>query len=115
MILVIGAMASGKRSYVRSLGFAEHEIADGVLDDCPVVANAHRLAADYAGALDELADKLSEKAVVICNEVGCGLVPAQAEQREQRERAGRLCALLAARADRVVRMVCGIPQPIKER
>ena len=115
MILVIGAMASGKRSYVRSLGFAEHEIADGVLDDRPVVANAHRLAADYAGALDELADELSEKAVVICNEVGCGLVPVQAEQREQRERAGRLCALLAARADRVVRMVCGIPQLIKER
>lgn len=108
-------MASGKRSYVRSLGFAEHDIADGVLDGCPVVGNAHRLAADYAGTMDELADKLSEKAVVICNEVGCGLVPVQAEQREQRERAGRLCALLAARADSVVRMVCGIPQLIKER
>ena len=65
--------------------------------------------------MDELASELSEKAVVICNEVGCGLVPVQAEQREQRERAGRLCALLAARADRVVRMVCGIPLLIKER
>ena len=113
MILVTGGMASGKRSYARSLGYSSEQIADAVLDGRPVVANAQELAAGCSGSLEELAERLAQKDVVICTEQGCGLVPADAAQRLQRERAGRLAVLLAQRATSVVRMVCGIPQTIK--
>lgn len=113
MILITGGMASGKRSYAKSLGYSAEQIADAVLDGRPVLANAQELAMRCSGSLEELADQLAQKDVVICTEQGCGLVPAQAEQRLQRERAGRLAVLLAQRARCVVRMVCGIPQTIK--
>lgn len=114
MILITGGMASGKRTYARSLGYSSEQIADAVLDGRPVVCNAQELAANCSGSLEELAGLLAQKDVVICTEQGCGLVPAEAEQRLQRERAGRLAVLLAQRASRVVRMVCGIPQVLKE-
>ena len=33
MVLIIGGAASGKRTYLKTLGYAPEEIADGVLDD----------------------------------------------------------------------------------
>lgn len=50
---------------------------------------------------------------MICNEVGCGLVPVDPAEREARERTGRLCIQLAQKADRVVRVVCGVGTAIK--
>lgn len=51
--------------------------------------------------------------VIICDEIGNGIVPMEQEQREYRERLGRLLVILAQRADRVERIVCGIGQRIK--
>ena len=39
MILVIGARASGKLDYVKSLGYSDADIANGVLDGRKVVYN----------------------------------------------------------------------------
>ena len=39
MLLIIGAKGSGKLDYIKSLGFSDDEIADGVLDDRPAVYN----------------------------------------------------------------------------
>lgn len=113
MILVIGGAASGKRAYVQSLGYAETDFADAVLDERPVVYNVQDMAfADPDGAMALLAPLLS-KEVVICNEVGSGVVPVDRRERAAREAAGRLCILLARQAGRVVRLVCGIPIVIK--
>lgn len=112
MILVIGGYAAGKRSYVRdALGYSDAQMADGVLDARSVIYNAQKLAARMAA--DELLEALCQKEVVICNEVGGGLIPMNAEDRAAREAAGRLCILLAQRARRVVRIVCGLPQTLK--
>ena len=102
MRLVVGGIASGKRTYARSLGFREDEL----------VLDVHELArACYdVGAL---ADDLSAKEVVTCCEVGSGIVPLDADERAWRERVGALLAALAERADVVVRMVCGIPVVLK--
>ena len=59
-----------------------------------------------------LADLL-RKDVVICQEVGAGLVPVDAGERARREAVGRLCIALAREADRVVRVVCGVGMVIK--
>ena len=61
-------------------------------------------------------DKYLEKhpdTVIICDEVGSGIVPLDSFEREYRERLGRLLCEIAAKAERVERIVCGIGQRIK--
>ena len=112
MVLVIGGLASGKRAYVRSLGFRDDEMDGRVDSELPVLYGLEELL--RAGPLDEeqLA-ALTRRAVVVCCEVGQGVVPIDADERAWRERVGRTCAELAAQAERVVRMVCGIPLTIQ--
>ena len=52
--------------------------------------------------------------VIICNEVGCGLVPIDPSEREYRDTVGKICCKLAARAVRVHRVICGIGTVIKD-
>ena len=52
-------------------------------------------------------------AIVICDELGCGVVPMDYEDRAWRERTGRLLSDLAANASRVDRVFCGIPMRLK--
>ena len=113
MILVIGARASGKRAYVESLGYAPADIADGVLDDSPVLYNLQDITmADPEGA-PELLEGLLKKEVVVCDEVGSGVIPLEKARRLGREATGRLCCQLAKEAAQVVRLVAGIPTVIK--
>ena len=114
MILVTGGYASGRRDYVRSLGYADEDFsvsADGphaVLDEaCDLVRHAVE---DPAQLADMLA---ATKRVVICREVGSGIVPLDADERAWRERAGELSRALAARAESVVRLTCGVPQVLQ--
>ena len=51
--------------------------------------------------------------ILICDEIGNGIVPMESEERTYRERTGRILERLAAQADEVVRVVCGIGQKIK--
>lgn len=113
MILVIGGVASGKRDYVRSLGYSDREIADGVLDERPVLYGLEGIVARSPMESAELLPMLLEKEVVVCCEVGSGIIPLERHEREAREQTGRLCNRLAQKADRVVRLVCGIPTVIK--
>lgn len=112
MILVIGGYATGKRTYVRSLGYDDDDMSFGMIDERPVVCDAHDLVKGEF-EISQLVECLSAKDVVIMNEVGSGVVPAEKHEREMREQMGRLCNQLADRATRVVRMVCGIPQVLK--
>lgn len=113
MILIIGGEGSGKRSFAKELGFTDAEMADAMLDARPVVYHVEQMvAADFEAAPD-LLEPLCEKEVVICNEVGSGVIPVDYKVRLTREATGRLCVHLAKRADAVVRMVCGIPTVIK--
>lgn len=115
MIFVIGGSSSGKREYVKkAFGFEDTDMADAVLDGRPVLYNLQSLVAAADGPETALIPALLEKAVVICNEVGGGVVPIYKSERVWREATGRLCCELAARAEKVVRVVCGIPTVIKE-
>jgi len=51
--------------------------------------------------------------VLVGNEVGDGIVPADALARRFRDCAGRLNAAVAAAADELVLMVCGVPLQVK--
>ena len=49
----------------------------------------------------------------LATEVGGGVVPIDPSERAAREAAGRLSCLLAQRAERVVRVFCGLPMVLK--
>ncbi|MFR1234478.1 MAG: bifunctional adenosylcobinamide kinase/adenosylcobinamide-phosphate guanylyltransferase [Evtepia gabavorous] len=65
------------------------------------------------GRPGETGENLAQYEVVIATEVGGGVVPVDPVQRQNREAAGRLACLLAQRADRVIRVFCGLPQALK--
>ena len=113
MILILGGASSGKRTYLESLGYKPEEIADGVLDDKKVLYGLEKLVASDPEKAEALLSALLPKEAVACCEVGSGVIPVQYEQRRAREATGRLCVQLAARAEKVVRMVAGIPVVIK--
>ena len=113
MILVVGSEGSGKLDFVKSLGYSEAQIADGTVDDRSVVYHLEKIVFRDSAYADGLLPELLKKEVVICCEVGSGVIPALRSDRLGREATGRLCILLARQAEAVVRMVCGIPQTIK--
>lgn len=51
--------------------------------------------------------------IIISDEIGSGIVPLEAEERLWREAAGRLCCEAVRRAQRVDRLLCGVPQRLK--
>lgn len=63
----------------------------------------------------ELREKLAQESdtIIVCNELGCGVVPMDAFDRAWRERTGRLTCALAAQAEAVYRVTCGIGTRIK--
>ncbi len=113
MVLVIGGAFSGKRAYVQSLGYANADMADAALDSRPVLYNLQDLVAQDPAGCMALVDALLQKEVVVCNEVGSGVIPGERRERLVREQTGRLCNRLAQSATRVVRVVCGVPVVIK--
>ena len=52
-------------------------------------------------------------AVIVCDEIGLGLVPLDPFERRWREETGRALCILAESAERVTRVYCGLPQVIK--
>ncbi|MCL2750295.1 MAG: bifunctional adenosylcobinamide kinase/adenosylcobinamide-phosphate guanylyltransferase [Coriobacteriia bacterium] len=114
MILIIGGIGSGKRSFVmQELGYAEADISADPLDSSPVLYGLQNLIRKKGALSDELKAQLLNKKVVICDEMGSGVVPLDEQERNWRDEVGRAQVSLAAEASMVIRLVCGIPQIIK--
>jgi len=52
-------------------------------------------------------------AIVICNDISCGIVPTDPVLRKWREETGRAVGRLAQESKEVVRLFCGIPSRIR--
>lgn len=129
MKLVIGGYAQGKLSYVKTdmMGKAESfNVWDGAIpsgkDRSEGMVIFNHLHLWIRECLlhgrcpeEELAAFLrsSPDSIVICDEIGGGIVPMDAFEREYRERTGRILIALAAEAEEVVRVICGLGQKIK--
>ena len=68
---------------------------------------------ELGGLVEEMLAK-NPQLIVVTDEIGYGIVPMDPLLREVREMTGRICTELAADAKKVVRVVCGIPNVIKE-
>lgn len=101
-LLIIGAAGQDKARFAKGY------------DD--VLVNAHGAVRDMMKAGFSHADMLASLTAhdaLVCDEVGCGVVPVDAFERLWREEVGRLCCDVAENAQTVVRVVCGIPQKLK--
>ncbi len=113
MVLILGGVGAGKSEFVRSLGYSENEMSWDVFSDSPVVIELEETVRSAPDTAPSLLEDLCAKEIVVCAEVGSGVIPISAEDRRFRETTGRLCVQLAKRAESVVRVVAGIPMVIK--
>ena len=130
MKLIIGGTAQGKLEYALSkYNVKRNMVWDGRLPDEtdnierkeePVIINHfHHWVKEriMSGGCpeDEIMSFLDchKDCIIICDEIGNGIVPMEPFEREYRERVGRILVGLAKRAEEVERVLCGIGQKIK--
>ena len=118
MILIIGGAGQGKLDYaLAKTGLTPEQAAydpEGARDK-RIFAHLERWAReaeDVEGPMEELL-AANPEVIILCDEVGCGVVPVAPDERAWRERVGRLCCALARRADRVERIFCGLSMVLK--
>lgn len=126
MKLIIGGAFQGKKKFAETLtGIPAEKFADGQtcafpeIFEQPVICHFHEYLRrmleknmDTAALIDEVVER-NRDLVIISNELGYGVVPADRFDRCYRETAGRVCTQAAAAADEVYRVICGIPARIK--
>lgn len=130
MRLIIGGYAQGKLDYaVKKYNVSEKNIFDYDLPtkeeleasagSVILINTLHRWIKkrikEGKRPEDEIASfvKKNPDCIIICDEIGNGIVPMDAFERVYRERTGRILISLAAEADEVERIICGVPQKIK--
>ena len=142
MRLIIGGYAQGKLSYVlkklqdegkRSYIIVDEDSAvpadlwktqagDEPASDAVIVNHLHQIlrrtdsqeqGLQWIERVEAYCRDRGMELIIICDELGCGVVPVVAEDREYRERVGRVLCETAVRARSVERVVCGIGVPIK--
>ena len=113
MVLILGGFGAGKRSYARALGYTDAQMNADPASDAPVLTALEETVRNDPESAEALLPLLRKKQLVLCCEVGSGVVPMEKRDRAYREAVGRLCCALAGEADSVVRIVAGIPQLLK--
>lgn len=124
MEMIIGGAYQGKSGYASKIfpdvkwvqggAVTEEELmkAEGVLGFQEYIKKTLKAGEN----LTDLAEKLSEKnpkVILVSEEVGYGIVPADAFERQYREAVGRVCTALAQKSSKVTRVICGIGTVIK--
>lgn len=123
-ILIIGGAYQGKRAFAEKKFHLDRQaFSDGA--NMPLGQQISTIAVDHLHLLVRrmLSENRSissllpllEDHIVLCDELGCGVVPVEKEENDWREATGRLCCDLAERADQVYWLRAGIAQCIKER
>lgn len=132
MILIIGGIGQGKRSFARQQaarrkgGAASESISfvDGSSASWEEFLNAEygcnlhlmirrRLQENKWMGMEQQLLKTCPDRILITDEIGAGIVPVDAFEREYRELTGRICCKLAAEAKEVWRVTAGIGIKIK--
>lgn len=125
MEMIIGGAFQGKCSYAKEkypeinwvYGKEINEegllLAQGVLGFQEYIQRELKEGKKVAGIAEKLIQK-NPDIIIVCDEVGYGVVPADAFSREYREVLGRICTKLAAASTKVTRVVCGIGTVIKD-
>ena len=124
MQLFIGGAFQGKREFMKQLtGAAETEIAEAAsVSDTKEYRALDHYHLRIRRQLEEGKDPVAElekmitahpDIILLCDEVGMGIVPMDKKDREYREAVGRTMCVAAQKAEEVYRVICGIGEKIK--
>ena len=112
MMLIIGGAGQGKLDYVlQKTGYAPDQVAHTPEEakTLPIFDGVE----EWPDLDEEELLSVNPNLILICDEVGCGVVPVDPAERAWREETGRLCCELAQKADRVERIFCGLSMVLK--
>lgn len=126
MIFIIGGSYQGKREYAlnqfhlteQDVFVCTEETTEIDLSKC-VISNIDRFALGCIKRGEEPKDYWEKhlsalrNAILISDDISCGVVPIDATIRAWREATGRANNYLAREADQVIRVFCGLGQVIK--
>ncbi len=124
MIMVIGGAHQGKCAYAgkicpdvkwvdgKTCGEEELFSCGGIYRFHEYIAGRMRGGADISGLPRKLHAQ-NPDIVIVTDEIGYGIVPAERQLRDYREMTGRICTELAGISEEVHRVVCGIGTRIK--
>ena len=126
MILVFGGAYQGKLDYVlENFDLSEKDVFKCERDsmhlnfDRKVIYGLHNFVYccvkegfEARDILEEHAEKLGDK-IIICDDISQGIVPLDKTERAWREATGRCMVVLGKKADRVIRVFCGLGMEIK--
>lgn len=124
MIMIIGGAYQGKLAYAKET-FPDVNWTDGEqcekeeIFQCEGIFHFHKYIEHLLASGEDisgLAKQIKEKnpdLILVTDEIGYGIVPMDPFLREVRETTGRVCTELAKDAEKVIRVVCGIPTVIK--
>ena len=105
MKLYIGGACQGQEKLARNENPGAEIIVDFHLRLRDFTGDPRSFAADFY--------REHPDAVVIADEIGCGVVPIDRDERAWREAAGRALCVLAEKSEAVTRVICGIGVRIK--
>lgn len=126
MVMITGGAFQGKRTLAKRLyGLADSDIKNGAecaFEDvftAAAISEYHELVRRLIKEnvnVSEFTERLCREnphAVIIMNEVGCGIIPLEKSERLYREEVGRAGCVIASHSETVLRVFCGIPEVIK--
>lgn len=126
MILVIGGIFQGQLDFALNLtGMNKANVVDcetcalEALNDAKIILDYHKIIKRLLKNSQDVYEftesliRTNPNAVVLVDEVGCGVVPASPFDREYRESVGRVSCELAKASSKVYRVFCGIGTEIK--
>ena len=125
MILIFGGAYQGKLDYaLERFKLTENDIykcgeTDGPPENKKIIYEIDKWILELVKAdmnVEGEVQKFIENdpdAIVICNDISCGVVPVDPVMRKWREAAGRTLAKLSKESGEVIRLFCGIPTRIK--
>ena len=115
MELIIGGCAQNKIEYARSLASDAEIINDlhlVIKEKLAAGMNSDQILQEIITRMT-IAEEGGKNLIIISDEIGGGIVPLDAFERQWREVTGRLLCRLAEEAEKVTRLVMGLPQVIK--
>ena len=127
MVLIFGGAYQGKLAYaLERFGLLDDDVYRCDAGDTAAPGNKSlvyeldkwilalvREGADVAEAV-KLFIAENDQAIVICNDISCGVVPEDPVLRKWREEVGRAMVELASASGEVVRVFCGIASVLKD-
>ena len=119
MDLVIGGAYQGKLDYAReTFGLSEGDVCVCTPETqpdsgCRCWAHYEQYVLGCVRRGENPTRPEREDAVVIADDIFCGVVPLDSETRLWREETGRALTALAKASDTVTRLFCGLPLTIK--